>query len=107
MDHAAILQFIRRSAQARQVKISLHATEEAVAEDINRSDILTLLENAKLLEDYPDWWLGPCCLLFGQTTYGRNLHVVSSYGQLPVTIITVYEPKPPKWATPVQRGVSE
>ena len=52
--------------------------------------------SAELLEDYPDWWLGPSCLVLGKTGRARDLHIVVSYSGLPVTIITKYEPRPPK-----------
>jgi hypothetical protein len=65
------------------------------------------MTNAQVLEDYPDWWLGPSCLIHGRTEAGRHLHVVASYSGLPVSIITVCEPIPPKWITPTKRGGHE
>ena len=104
MDTASILNLFKPAARERQLKISLHAAEEALAEHITRSEIEAAMLNAQLLEDYPDWWLGPSCLIYGQTEAGRDLHIVASYLSLPVTIITVYEPRPPKWITPILRG---
>ncbi len=104
MDTNSILDLFKQAVRERQLKISLHATEEAVAENITRPDIEEVMLNAQLLEDYPDWWLGPSCLIYGRTNSGRDLHVVASYSELPVTIITVYEPLPPKWITPTLRG---
>ncbi|RLC87873.1 MAG: DUF4258 domain-containing protein [Chloroflexi bacterium] len=104
MDIASILDLFKRAVRGRQLKISLHALEEALVEHITRPEIETAMLNAQLLEDYPDWWLGPSCLLYGQTEAGRDLHIVAFYSGLPVTIITVYEPYPPKWVTPTLRG---
>ncbi len=104
MDTAFILALFKRAVHAQQIKISLHAAEEAIAENITRRDIESVMLNAQLLEDYPDWWLGPSCLIYGQTNTGRDLHVVLSYSELPVTVITVYEPESPKWVTPTVRG---
>jgi hypothetical protein len=104
LDIASILGLFRRAVHEQQIKISLHAAEEALIEHITRHEIESVMLNAQLLEDYPDWWLGPSCLIYGQTDAGRNLHIVVSYSGLPVTIITVYEPKPPKWITPTLRG---
>jgi len=86
-------------------KLSLHAAEEALAEHITRAEIEAAMFDAQMLEDYPDWWLGPSCLIYGRTDSGRDIHVVVSYSGLPVTVITVYEPKLPKWFTPTERKV--
>lgn len=104
MNTAAILDLLKRAVDGRQIKISLHAAEEALAKEITRRDIEAALLTAGLLEDYPDWWLGPSCLVHGQTDSGRDLHLVVSYSRLPITIITAYEPRPPKWISPTRRG---
>jgi len=95
LDPASILRLFREAVQKQQIKISLHATQEALAEAITRAEIEGDLLGAQLLEDYPDWWLGPSCLVHGQTQSGRDLHIVASYSELPITIITVYEPRLP------------
>lgn len=84
--------------------LSLHAAEEALAEHITRPEIEAAMLNAQVLEDYPEWWLGPSCLVYGRSKAGRDLHIVASYSGLPVTIVTVYEPRPPKWVAPTRRG---
>ena len=102
MDPASILGLFKQAVETGQIKISLHAAEEALAENITRAEIEMALLVAEILEDYPDWWLGPSCLVLGQTESNRDLHLVVSYNGLPVT--TVYEPQPPQWITPTQRG---
>jgi hypothetical protein len=104
LDSAAILDLLWRAVAERQIKISIHAAEEALAEEITRHEIEAAMLSAEVLEDYPDWWLGPSCLIHGQSNTGRDLHIVVSYSGLPVTIITVYEPRLPRWVTPTQRG---
>ena len=104
LDTAAILDLLKQAVQQRQIKISLHAADEALAEEITRPEIEAAMLNAQVLEDYPDWWLGPSCLIYGRTDAGRDIHIVLSYSGLPVTIITVYEPLPPRWLTPTLRG---
>jgi hypothetical protein len=75
MEQASILALLIQAVQQRQLKISLHATEEALAEEITRSEIEAALLTAQVLEDYPDWWLGPACLVYGQTENQRDLHL--------------------------------
>jgi hypothetical protein len=107
MDPASMLKLFKEAVHKQQVKISLHAAEEALTEHITRAEIEAALLGAQVLEDYPDWWLGPSCLVYGQAYTGRDLHIVVSYSELPVTVITVYEPRPPKWRTPTIRGDDE
>jgi hypothetical protein len=71
MKEAKILTFIQRAVRTGQVKISLHAAEEALVEEITRSEIEEIILSAKVLEDYPDWWLGASCLVYGRTKRGR------------------------------------
>ena len=107
MDPAAILKLFIEAVAKQQIKISIHAAEEALVEEIQRTEIEATLLNAQILEDYPKWWLGPSCLIYGRTQAGRDIHIVASYSGLPITIITVYEPRPPKWRTPTLRGDKE
>jgi len=97
---------LKRAVVEHQIKISLHAADEALSEEITRLEIESAMLNAEMLEDYPEWWLGPSCLIHGRTRSGRHLHLVVSYPDLPVTVITVYEPRPPKWITATMRGGS-
>ena len=107
MDTKAVVELLKRAVDEGQVRISLHAAEEALAETITRADIEAVLRDAEVLEDYPDWWLGPSCLVLGRTAASRHLHIVVSYAGLPVTVITVYEPQPPRWITPFRRRSSD
>jgi hypothetical protein len=107
LDPASIRQLFKEAVHKQQIRISLHAAEAALTEHITRVEIEAALFSAQVLEDYPDWWLGPSCLVYGQTQTGRDLHIVVSYLELPVTIITVYEPRSPKWRTPTVRGDDE
>ena len=104
MEEEQILSRIRNAALGGNVRISLHAAEGAMAEEISRDEILEVMAVAKIIEEYPTWWLGPCALLHGRTGAGRDLHFVCSHESLPVVVVTVYEPKPPKWVTPTRRG---
>ncbi|UCC87545.1 MAG: DUF4258 domain-containing protein [Anaerolineales bacterium] len=107
MDPVSMLKVLTEAVHKQQIKISLHAAEEALTEHITPAEIESALLSAQVLENYPDWWLGPSCLAYGRTRTGRDLHMVVSYSELPITIITVYEPRPPKWRTPTDRGGDE
>jgi hypothetical protein len=100
---AAILETIRTQSAAEQLRITAHAQQEMVEEDITLDEVLQSIVAACILEDYPEHQRGPCCLLFGKTQAGRPLHIVCTTAQPVLIIITVYEPRPPRWVTPTQR----
>lgn len=102
-----ILRAIKTAAQARNLEMTLHATQEAYAEEISPDEIRQALMNGQILENYPEHRRGSCCLVYGNTDAGRPIHVVCTSYRRPVLIITVYEPKPPKWRTPTQRSKSQ
>jgi len=95
---------IRAQLETESVRITQHAHEEMVAEDIALQEVFEALEQGEILENYPQHRRGPCCLVSGLTGQGRPLHVVCTTAQPLLIVITVYEPKPPKWITPRRRG---
>jgi hypothetical protein len=90
--------------KTKPIKLTLHAHQEMVEEGITVNDLRSSLEASIPLEDYPDHKRGPCCLVCGQTFTGRFVHIVCTTELPELVIITVYEPKPPRWETPFKRG---
>ena len=99
----AILEQIRVQAAAENIRITQHAQQEMVEEDIALDEVLQVIATGQILENYPEHRRGACCLLNGMTRQSRPLHIVCTTAQPVLIIITVYEPKPPKWVTPTQR----
>jgi hypothetical protein len=100
----AIEQQIREQAESDAFRVTQHAQQEMAEEDFDLDDVLQALRSARLLEHYPDHRRGSCCLIYGYTDRGRPVHVVCTTAQPLLILITVYEPKPPKWVTPTKRG---
>ena len=86
------------------IELSRHALQRAVAEEISLDEIRQPLLSGMIVEDYLEHSRGPCCLVYGRTETGRDLHVVITSTLMPVLVITVYEPRAPFWTTPVTRG---
>ncbi len=102
-DWEAVLERIRAQADVENIRITQHAQQEMVEEDIILDEVLEAIATGHVLENYPEHRRGACCLLNGLTEDGRSLHVVCTTARPTLIIITVYEPKPPKWVTPTQR----
>jgi hypothetical protein len=107
LDIKAIADRLFFQAQREYVRVTMHAHQEMVEEDIVLDDVLRVLHQARVVENYPEHKRGPCCLVHGQNSTGRDLHVVCTTSLDIATIITVYEPKPPKWKNPFTRGRTE
>lgn len=101
---AVIERWLAQKAAQEDLRVTQHAQQEMAEEEILLADILAVLRKGRILEHYPDHRRGSCCLLCGYTESGRPLHLVCTTMQSPVILITVYEPKLPKWETPTQRG---
>lgn len=103
-EFESVLGQIKSQAVAGLLRITRHAHEEMVEEEIRIDELLQAVQRSEILENYPEHRRGPCCLLSGITSDGRPIHIVCTTAQSVLVLITVYEPKPPKWVTPMQRS---
>ena len=99
----ALLARIKSQTAAGTVRITQHAQQEMVEEDICLDEVLAAIGRGEILEHYPEHRRGACCLVFGTTEEGRPLHIVCTTAQPMLILITAYEPRPPKWLTPRKR----
>jgi uncharacterized protein DUF4258 len=100
----SVLEGIKSQAATGRIRVTQHAAEEMAEEEIGVDEVLQAIRSAEILEYYPEHRRGACCLLNCRTKAGRFLHVVCTTAQPVVVLITIYEPKPPKWVTPRSRG---
>jgi hypothetical protein len=98
---------LRQQAITDRIRLTVHAHQEMVEEDIALDDVRDVLLSARLLEDYPEHRRGACCLFCGYISRNRYVHVVCTTALDLAIIITVHEPRPPKWVTPFERGGTE
>jgi len=103
-DSVYALERIRAQVATENIRITQHAQQEMVEEIITLDEVLQSIASARIVENYPEHRRGPCCLLTGLTQDARPLHIVCTTAQPVLIIITVYEPKLPKWVTPTRRS---
>ena len=103
VELVTILSRIQAQAILEHVRVTQHAQQEMVEEDVTLDEVLQVVATGQILEYYPEHKRGACGLLLGWTRLGRVLHIVCTTAQPILIIITVYEPKLPKWTTPTQR----
>lgn len=80
-----------------KVFVTAHATERFRQRGIKVKDIRNAIENGEIIEQYPDDFPYPSCLILGQTKDSRPIHVVISDEGSSSRIITAYIPSEEKW----------
>ncbi|PYQ64798.1 MAG: hypothetical protein DMF53_06795 [Acidobacteria bacterium] len=91
---------IQELVRRREVRISNHGYEELAADGILATDVIAGVEDAKILEDYPDYLKGPCVLVLQRDSDGQPLHAVWGIprrASTPAVLITAYRPDVQRW----------
>mgnify|MGYP006310671749 CR=1 FL=1 len=60
-----IISHVIRLVKSNSIRVTLHAHQEMVEDDIDLDDVLSALTQGNLVENYPDHERGPCCLICG------------------------------------------
>jgi hypothetical protein len=93
--------FILELVELQQVRISNHGYDELAQEGIFVRDIISSVEKAVIIEDYPEYPKGPCVLVLQQNREGNPVHVVWGIprsASSPAVIVTAYRPSPERWS---------
>jgi hypothetical protein len=91
---------VKQAIDAGNVYVSVHARDEAIADDLLMPDIEAATLRADCIEDYPADPRGPSCLLLCEIG-GRPVHVLWGFDavHLRAILITVYRPDPDRWSS--------
>ena len=88
------IEIIKDRCQKGLLVISLHAEERMTKREITRKEVLEIIIRGEIIEEYPNDWPHPSCLVFGCTVNGRYLHAVVAVEPELLRLVTVYEPDP-------------
>ena len=80
-----------------KVFITAHAAERFRQRGIKIKDIRNAVKTGEIIEQYPDDYPYPSCLLMGMSVKAQPLHVVMSDEGNASRIITAYFPDADKW----------
>lgn len=79
------------------VFITQHAAERCRQRSIKIKDIKDAVKNGTIIEQYPEDFPFPSCLVLGHTAQGVPIHIVMSDEGNASRIITAYIPTQQKW----------
>lgn len=88
---------VKEYIDKKEIKWSVHCLERMQERDISRADVKKCIETGEIIEDYPEDFPNPSCLIFGYTIDEKVLHVVVGMDENSLYIITSYFPNTMKF----------
>lgn len=94
------LESVRRLVAAGEVRISEHGYDELSDDRISVKDVLSGIQQAQVVEDYPTYAKGPAVLVLQFDSENRAVHVVWGIPlglRSPAVLVTAYRPDAGRW----------
>ena len=88
---------LRQKCEAGQIKWTAHTLERMQERNIEPTDVIRSINNGKIIEQYPQAYPYPACLILGTNVNNSFIHVVIGFGSGFVWMITAYEPDENEW----------
>ena len=91
---------IKRLVVSGDVRISEHGYDELANDDLTARELITGIDRAILVEEYPDFPKGPSILVLQTDKNGQPVHVVWGIPKghnSPAVLVTAYRPEPDRW----------
>ncbi len=82
--------------QAETIVVTQHGRKRFNERGIKLADIQEAINAGTIIEDYPEDYPFPSCLILGKAQ-DRHLHICASLNEGFIYIITAYIPDPAKW----------
>lgn len=88
---------VRKYILTDNVKWTDHCSFRMFERQIRQEDVQRAILNGKIIEQYPEDYPYPSCLIIGYNLNNEIIHVVCGIGENNLYIITVYCPNIEKW----------
>ncbi|MCD8053779.1 MAG: DUF4258 domain-containing protein [Lachnospiraceae bacterium] len=88
---------LRALCSPKHIKITVHAAKRLEQRGILLKDIISSIQTGEIIEQYPDDYPYPSCLILGQNTGRSLIHTVIGMNETDLFLITAYFPDINKW----------
>ena len=91
---------LKRLVASGDIRISEHGYEELASDGLTVREVVSGIDTAILVEDYPDYPKGASVLVLQTDTNDQPVHVVWGIPkghQHPAVLVTAYRPDPKRW----------
>jgi len=97
MNDSLDIEVLRKECNAGHLKWTAHTLEKMQERKIEPTDVISCILNGTIIEQYPQAYPYPACLILGKTASDVIIHSVIGYGNSHLWIVTVYEPDENEW----------
>lgn len=87
-----LIEAVQTLVNEKKIKWSTHAVSQMQERDISIADVKNCIASGEIIEDYPDDFPYPSCLIYGYAADNKVIHVVVGTDGEILYIITAYIP---------------
>ena len=91
-----LIEQFRRINKPANMVMTQHSRKRFSERGIRMQDIVNAIDSGEIIEDYPEDYPFPSCLILGRSDE-KVIHVVASIDEGMIYLITAYIPDPDKW----------
>lgn len=91
------INIIQELCSKKALRWTNHIFVRLVQRNISMQDVVSAIMGGEIIEDYPEDYPYPSCLIIGYTISKKTIHVVCGVGESEVWLITAYYPNKEKW----------
>ena len=97
----------RKINMSENIVISLHGQLRLNERNITVDDVMNAIDNGEIIEQYPDDFPFPSCLILGLSINDVYIHIVVSMNDGKIYLITAYVPNTDKWEADLKNRKQE
>jgi hypothetical protein len=91
------MDIVRQLCEKGSLRWTNHIFMRLIQRNIKIDDVEHALMNGEIIEQYPNDYPYPSCLVLGVTILGRILHIVCGTNDVELWLITAYYPSLDEW----------
>lgn len=91
------LEQLRKLCTKDRIRVTVHAAKRLEQRQIQLADVMTCILDGEIIEQYPEDYPFPSCLVLGFSVENKHLHVVIGTDGNFLFLITAYYPTLEQW----------
>lgn len=101
------IETVRNVLENGHFYVSGHAMKRMEERNISMEEIEDAILHGKIIEDYPNDFPFPSCLILNCLLRGKPLHIVVGVNvtEMQMHLVTAYRPDPARWSDDFERRV--